>query len=160
MVHAYHSKLFVFLFLSFLLLSFLFILFYFFSFSMLTSGLCFFSKNSYYHDFSNPPIFSVHSKGSFIEPIVTSIYCFSPLLPLFGVGVLVDHLLVVSGSATTIYLCWLCRSPLPDKEGYFVCLLAVAFSTHYNVCALSFSPSWHALGGSNSSLLLLGSMSS
>ena len=30
--------------------------------------------------------------------------------------------------ATTIYLCWLCHSPLPDKEGYFVCLLTVAFS--------------------------------
>ena len=41
MVHACHSKFFVFLFLSFLLLSFLFILFYFLSFSMLTSGLCF-----------------------------------------------------------------------------------------------------------------------
>ena len=54
-------------------------------------------------------------------------------------GVLVDHLLVISGSATTIYLCWLCRSPLPEKEGYFVCLLAVAFSTRYSVCALSLS---------------------
>ena len=54
-------------------------------------------------------------------------------------GVLADHLLVVSGLATTTYLCWLCRSPLPDKEDYFVCLLAVAFSTHYSVCALSLS---------------------
>ena len=35
-------------------------------------------------------------------------------------GVLADHLLVISGSATTTYLYWLCRSPLPDKEGYFV----------------------------------------
>ena len=40
--------------------------------------------------------------------------------PLSGVGVLADHLLVISGSATTTYLYWLCRSPLPDKEGYFV----------------------------------------
>ena len=54
-------------------------------------------------------------------------------------GVLANHLLVVSGSATTTYLCWLCRSPLPDKEGYFVCLLVVAFSTCYSVCDLSLS---------------------
>ena len=54
-------------------------------------------------------------------------------------GFLANHLLVVSGSATTTYLCWLCRSPLLDKEGYFVCLLAVAFSTRYSVCALSLS---------------------
>ena len=54
-------------------------------------------------------------------------------------GVLVDHSLVVIGSTTTTYPCWLCHSPLPDKESYFVCLLAVAFSTSYNVCALSLS---------------------
>ena len=81
----------------------------------------------------------MHSKGSFIEPAVTGIYFFSPKLSLSGVGVLADHLLVISGLATTTYLCWLCRSPLPEKEGYFVCLLAVAFSTRYSVCALSFS---------------------
>ena len=54
-------------------------------------------------------------------------------------GVLANHLLVVSGSATTTYLCWLCRSPLLDKEGYFVCLLAMSFSTRFSVCALSLS---------------------
>ena len=54
-------------------------------------------------------------------------------------GVLADHLLVVNGLATTTYLCWLCRSPLPDKEGYFICLLAMTFSTPYSVCALSLS---------------------
>ena len=54
-------------------------------------------------------------------------------------GVLADHLLVVSGLAITTYLCWLCRSPLPDKEGYFVCLLVMAFSTRYSVCSLSLS---------------------
>ena len=54
-------------------------------------------------------------------------------------GVLADHLLVVSGLTTTTYLCWLCRSPPPDKEDYFVCLLAVTFSTCYDVCALSLS---------------------
>ena len=106
----------------------------------------------------------MHSKGSFIEPAVTGIYFFSLKLSLSGVGVLADHLLVISGLATTTYLCWLCRSPLPEKESYFVCLLAVAFSTRYSVCALSLSlslyPSWHAPGGSNSSLLLLGGMSS
>ena len=74
-------------------------------------------------------------------------------------GVLADHLLVVSGSATTIYLYWPCRSLLSDKEDYFVYLLAVAFSTRYSVCALFLYPLWHALGGSNLSLLLLGGMS-
>ena len=50
----------------------------------------------------------------------------------------------------TTFLCWLCRSPLPDKKGYFVYLFAVAFSTRCSVCALSLSlfPSWHAPGGS------------
>ena len=33
----------------------------------------------------------------------------------------------VSCSATTMYLCWLCHIPLPDKEFYFVCLFTVAF---------------------------------
>ena len=51
-------------------------------------------------------------------------------------SVLADHLLVVSGLATSTYLCC---SPLPDNEGYFVCLLVVAFSTCYNVCDLSLS---------------------
>ena len=55
-----------------------------------------------------------------------------------GVGVLADHLLVVSCSAITTYLCWLCRFPLLDKEGYFVCLLAVAFLP-VTVCVLSLS---------------------
>ena len=59
-------------------------------------------------------------------------------------GVLADHLLVVNGLATTTYLCWLCRSPLPDKKGYFVCLLAMTFSTPYSVCALSLSLSFMA----------------
>ena len=53
-------------------------------------------------------------------------------------GVLTDHLLVVSGSTTTTYLCWLYRSPLPDKEGYFVCLLAVTFLP-VTVCVVSLS---------------------
>ena len=53
-------------------------------------------------------------------------------------GVLADHLLVVNGSATTTYLYWLCRSPLPDKEGYFFCLLAVAFLP-VTMCVLSLS---------------------
>ena len=55
-----------------------------------------------------------------------------------SVGVLADPLLVVSCSATTTYLCWLCRSPLPDKEGYFVCLLTMAFLP-VTVCVLSLS---------------------
>ena len=33
----------------------------------------------------------------------------------------------VSCPTTTTYLCWLCHSPLPDKENCFVCLFIVAF---------------------------------
>ena len=57
---------------------------------------------------------------------------------MFGVGVFVDHLLVVSGSATTTYMCWLCCFPLLDKEDYFVCLLVIAFLL-VTVCVLSLS---------------------
>ena len=53
-------------------------------------------------------------------------------------GVLADHLLVIGGSTTTTYLCWLCCSPLPNKEGYFVHLLAVAFLL-VTVCVLFLS---------------------
>ena len=83
--------------------------------------------------------FLVHNKGSFIEPAVIDIYCFIPYLLLSSMGVLANHLLVVSGLATTTYLCWLCRSPLPDKECYFVCLLAMTFLP-ITVCVLSLSP--------------------
>ena len=104
LVHARRSKLFVFLFLSFLLPVFLFLLFYFLFFSMFTSWLCLSLE------IPNTMIFesllsSVHSKGSFIELAVTGIYYFSPQLPLSGVSVLADHLLVVNGSTTTTYLC-------------------------------------------------------
>ena len=53
-------------------------------------------------------------------------------------GVLADHLLVVNCSATTTYLYWLCCSLLPDKENYFVCLLAMAFLP-VTVCVPSLS---------------------
>ena len=118
-----------------------------------------FPRNSYYRDFPPPP--SAQQGVPYIEPAVISIYCFSLWLSLSGVGVLADHLLVVSCSATTTYLYWLCYSPLPNKEGYFVCLFVCrGFSTHYSVCALSLYPSLHAPSGSNSSLLLLCGMSS
>ena len=58
-----------------------------------------------------------------------------------------------------VRLCWLCHSLLPDKEDYFVCLSAVA-PLPATMWVLSLYPSWHAPSGSNSSLLLLGSMSS
>ena len=61
-------------------------------------------RNSYYYDFSNPLI-SAYQGVLYIEPVMTDIYYFSPSLPLFGVGVLADHLLAVSCSATTTYLC-------------------------------------------------------
>ena len=69
---------------------------------------------------------------------MTGIYYFSPQLPLSGVSVLTDHLLVVNCSATTTYLYWLCCSLLPDKENYFVCLLAMAFLP-VTVCVPSLS---------------------
>ena len=58
----------------------------------------------------------------------------------------------VSYPATTTYLCWLCHSPLPDKEGYFVCFLTMAFSLA--------TPQWCVPSGSSLSFLLLGGMSS
>ena len=43
-----------------------------------------------------------------------------------GLGVLVDHHWSVSCLASTTYLCWLCHSPSPDKDDYFVRLFTVA----------------------------------
>ena len=48
---------------------------------------------------------------------------------------------------------------LPDKEDYFVCSFAVA-PLPTTVWVLSFYPSWHAPSDFNSSLLLLGGVSS
>jgi len=58
-------------------------------------------------------------------------------------GILTDHLLVISCSATTTYLCWLHHSLLPDKESYFVCLLAVAFYLLQCVRSLSIPQGIH-----------------
>ena len=144
MVHACHSKLFFFFFFFFLfslVTSYFYLFIYFFTFfpsQCLLLGYDFFL-------FPEIPIivifripFLVHNKGSFIEPAVIDIYCFIPYLLLSSMGVLANHLLVVSGLATTTYLCWLCRSPLPDKECYFVCLLAMTFLPII-VCVLSLS---------------------
>ena len=56
-------------------------------------------------------------------------------------GVLADHLLVLNGSATTTYLCWLCHFLPLDKEGYFVCLFVCCgfFYPLQCVCSLSLS---------------------
>ena len=75
-------------------------------------------------------------------------------------GVLAYHFLVVSCSATTTYLCWLCRFPSTSQRRLFCLFACCSFSTHYNVCVLFLYSLWHAPSGSNSSLLLLGGMSS
>jgi len=41
-------------------------------------------------------------------------------------SVLADYYWFVNHLAITTYLCWLCHLPLSDKEGYFICLFAVA----------------------------------
>ena len=160
MVHACHSKLSVFSF-PLVISYFSFLLFYFLFFQCLLLVIVF-PRNSYYCNFRI--LFSVHSKGSFIEPTVTGIYCFSlkpltafvwcgcPYRPLTGHQWFSHHHLPVLAV------------PLPSaRQRRLFCLLACyGFSTHYSVCVcvLSLYPSWHAPSGSISSLLLLGGMSS
>ena len=93
---------------------------------------------------------SVHDKGPLIVPVVTRFYYFGPQQPLFGLGVLADHH-------------WYVCVPLPiarqKKTILFVCLPWHPFLLWCG-CLLYPYPSWHALSGSNSVLLLLGVMSS
>ena len=62
----------------------------------------------------------------YIVLAVTDFYYFSLQLPLSGLGVLTDHHWFVNYLTSTTYLCWLCHSLSPNKEGYFVRLFAVA----------------------------------
>ena len=71
---------------------------------MLTSELWFFLEIPIIGIFQILPL-NAQQGVLYIEPVVTNIYYFRPSVPLFGVGVLADHLLVVSCSATTTYLC-------------------------------------------------------
>ena len=99
----------------------------------------------------------------YIMSAVTNFYYMSLELPLSDLDVLADCHQFVSHSASTTYLCQLCHSPSPDKEGYFVRLFAVAFLpaiVWVLSLSLSLSPSWHAHSGSNSFLFLLDGMSS
>ena len=103
---------------------------------MLTFGLCF-SLEIPITVFLNPPS-QCTARGplwslSWLVLTILALNC----LCLVWVSLLTTYWSSVV--ATTTYLCWLCRSPLLDKEGYFVCLLAMGFSTRYSVCALSLS---------------------
>ena len=81
---------------------------------------------------------------------MTGFYYFGPQQPLSSLGVLADHH-------------WSIYMPLPiarqKKTILFFCLPWHPFLL-WSGCLLSSYPSWHAPGGSNSTLLLLGGMSS
>ena len=84
------------------------------------------------------------------QPLTAFIWCGCPYRPLTGRQLFNHHhlpVLVVS---------------LPSaRQRRLFCLFACrGFSTCYSVCALSLYLSWYAPSGSNSSLLLLGGMSS
>ena len=119
----------------------------------------FFFRNSYYRIFKSP--FLVHNKGSFIELAVTGIYCLAlNCLCLVWVSLLTTHWSsVVQPPPITRagYAIPLCQT---KKAILFVCLLWLFLLVTMCVLSLSLYPSWHAPGGSNSSLFLLGGMSS
>ena len=96
----------------------------------------FFSRNSYYRDFSNPPIFSVHSKGSFIEPTVTGILALNYLC-LVWVSLSTTYWSSVVQPPLFTYVG--CAAPLcqTKKAILFVCLLW--FFLPVTVCVLSLS---------------------
>ena len=157
LVHAYHSKFFVFLFLSFLLLSFLFILFYFLSFSMLTSGLCFSLEIPITVIFRIPLLSAqqgvlyrvYHDWYLLFYPLTTFVWCGCPCRPLTSRQWFNHHHLPV-----------LVVPLLSTRQRRLFCLFACCdfFYLLWCVCSLSFYSSWHAPGGSNWSLLLLGGM--
>ena len=116
---------------------FSFLLFYFLSFSMLTSGLWFFPRNSYYCDFESP--FPVHSKGSFIQSLLRLIFTVLALNCFCLVWVSLPTISWSSVVQPPPLTCVGCvASPLPAKEDYFVCLLVVAFLP-ITMCVFSFS---------------------
>ena len=118
-----------------------------------------FPRNSYYYDFSNPP-FQCTARGPLyrtcrdwyllFQPLTAFVWCGCPCRPLTSRQLFNYHHLLV-----------LAVLPPFARQRRLFCLFACrGFSTHYSVCAFSLYPSWHAPSGSNSSLLLLGGMSS
>ena len=90
----------------------------------------------------------------YIMPTMIGFYHFSLQLLLFGLGVLIDHYWFVCASCVT-------PRYQTKKTILFVCLFAVApLPATVWILSLSLYPSWYAPSGSNSSLLLLGDMSS
>ena len=75
----------------------------------------------------------------YIEPAVTGIYNFSPQLPLFGVGVFTDHLLVISCSATTTYRAGCAALLCQIKNAILFICLPWLFYPLQCVCSLSLS---------------------
>ena len=164
MVHACRSKLSGSLSLSLSLVTsyfllFPFLLFYFLSFSMLTSRLWFFLEIPINVIFLLSPL-QCTARGPLygacrdwyllFYPLTTFVWCGCPCQPLTGRQLFSHHHLPMLAV------------PLPSiRQRRLFCLFAChGFSTRYDVCAFSLYPSWHAPSGSNSSLLLLGGMSS
>ena len=136
------------------------IFFYFFSSKILLSYLfshCFFFLILLFYflvlKFLIPQCLSplcTRQRTPFIVPAMTVFYYFGPQQPLSGLGVLADHH-------------WSVCVPLliakQRKTIFFVCLPSYPFLLWFG-CLLSPHPLWHAPNGSNSTLLLLGVMSS
>ena len=70
----------------------------------------------YLHHFLFFSPFCTRQRPPFITPVMARFYCFSPLLPFSDLGVLVVWVYL---STTTRP--FVCHSPSPNKEDYFVC---------------------------------------
>ena len=115
---------------------FSFLLFYFLSFSMLTSGLWFFPRNSYYCDFESP--LPMHSKGSFIQSLLRLIFTVLALNCFCLVWVSLPTISWSSVVQPPPLTCVSCVTPLyqPKKTILFVCLLQLFYPLQC-VCSLS-----------------------
>ena len=87
------------------------------------------------------------ARALYILPVVIGFYYCQPLTTFVWIWVSFPTIYwFVSYSATTTYPCQLCHSPLPDKEGRFVCLFTVAFlSTIVWVFSLAILHGMHLL---------------
>ena len=139
---------------------FSFLVFYVLSFSMLTFGLWFFLEipntmifpplSSPFQCIARGPLYRAFRYWYLLfQPLTAFVQCGCPCRPLISRQLFSHH----------HFLCQLRRQT--KKIILFVCLPWLFYPLQC-VCSLSLSlyPSWHALGGSNLSLLLLGGMSS
>ena len=140
------------LFLFFLILSF-------FSFRFLSQCflLCCYSPRGSYYYVCDPPI--AHGKVPFYNAYRGQLLLFQPLTTFVWSGCPCQPPLVCQ-SPSQHHLPVL-AVPLPIARQRLFCLFVCrGILTYYGVGAHSSYPSWHAPSGSNSSLLLLGNMSS